>query len=265
MSDVPHSVTRKASEAADPTNVVPAPMATFAACLAAIGVAVGTVGGALALAVVVGLLALVMAWGWPRLLEAPAAKGSSVVLAVGAVGMSTVLAVSPREDGLRWLASALAIGLMIVFLHELVRRDGRPRLTESVGIALFGFAIFASGTFFAEAVEHTGGRAVVDAAVAGVAVGMIVDLVLHRRPATTDWSLPLGMALAGAAGAALTTVSDAPMSAGILAAVLASGLSHALRRLIGPGFETRQQVALGVASVLLVGAVPYAALSIHAL
>lgn len=215
-----------------------------------------------ALAGVLLACGLLLAWGWPVLLDLPRPPGSSVVLLVGAAGIGLVTFLAPRGGDLRWLVTALAVSLMATFLHELVRTDGRRALTRSITGAVFGLAVLAVGAFHINALVAFDGKVASYAAAAGVAISLVVDLVIGRTR-LGEWSLPLGMLLAAGAGTAIGLAADVIWSVPMLTALVSCGLSHALRRVtsvLPRAEQTPAQVATAVASLLFVGVVPYTTL-----
>ena len=89
---------------------------------------------------------IVVAWGWPSLLGSSSRFGSSLAIGVTGVLAPAAAAATTDEPYLRLVPVALLIGLAIMFGHQMVRRDGRPRLTESIGITSLGLAVVALGT-----------------------------------------------------------------------------------------------------------------------
>ena len=106
----------------------------------------GPVPAALAAAVVI----LVIAWGWPRQMGAPARLSLSVTLAVaGGAAVLLMLLWPPLEDGHSgaWtlfepLAVVVAWSTMASFVVQLVRGTGRPLRLEST-VATMGGAFMA--------------------------------------------------------------------------------------------------------------------------
>lgn len=230
--------------------------------VASAALALGAAGGTYALAAVLTACGLLLAWGWPILLDLPRPPGSAAVLAVGVVGMSLVTFLAERADGLRWLVTALAVCLMATFLHELLRTDGRRHLVRSIAGTVFGLAVLAVGAFHIDALVEFDGRVATYAAAAGVAIGLVVDLFVGRTR-LGEWCLPIGMLLAAAAGTGIGLAAEVTWSVPMITALVACGISHALRRVVAPlprAGERAAAVATGVASVLFVGFVPYAAL-----
>ncbi|MBD2757937.1 hypothetical protein IEE94_00205 [Yimella sp. cx-573] len=228
--------------------------------VACVLLAVGAAAGAVPLAIALMACGLVIAWGWPVLLDLPRPFGSSVALLVGVVGIGAVEMLASRAEGLQWLASALAISLMAVFMRELLRKDGRRSLTISISGAVFGLAVLALGAFHLMPSVAFGTPGPTYAAAGGVAIGLLLDWTLGRTKAA-DASLPLSLLLAAGAGAALGVARDEAWSIPMLAAVLCCGAAHALRRVVGALPRAAQgagALAVGVGSVLFVGVVPYA-------
>ena len=96
-------------------------------------------------ALAVALAGFVLAWGWPLLLSLPSPRGTTGVLAIGTVLMTGTTLVTKDDPYLEWMPAALAVSVIVGFLHQLMRRDGRPRLTESVAAVTSGLAIISAG------------------------------------------------------------------------------------------------------------------------
>lgn len=211
-------------------------------------------------ALAVGLAGVILAWGWPVLLGLPSRRGTSAVLAIGAVTCTGAAAMSDDEPFLRWLPAALAVSLIVAFLHQLLRRDGRPRLTESVAATGAGLAILSSGAVYVPLPHTLGGSETLAAAMAALALASLADLVV---PSTRlrAWALPLAMLIGGMAAMVVALEDGRPQPAtGALLGVLVAGTSHATRRILAvlPSMvSSRSQLVSGAASVLLCGVVVY--------
>jgi hypothetical protein len=208
----------------------------------------------LAMALLMG--SLIIAWGWPRATGLPSPKGSSAVLALTAVLLvASVLAVV-REPYLRWTSAALAIGVTAMFVQQLLRRDGRPRLTESVMGTALGMVVLASGVAYLPVAHVDDGPQLIACAMAAIAAGTGADLLV-RNPAVRPWLLPLSMVVGGLASAALSLLVGAPdLPPAALVGVTCAALSHAFRRLLSPeagSYSSQGQIATGLASVAMTG------------
>ncbi|MGG5260278.1 hypothetical protein [Phycicoccus avicenniae] len=203
---------------------------------------------------------LVLAWGWPRLLGSSSRFGSALAVGVTAV-LAPAAAVAPTDEPyLRLVPVALAVGLGLMFGHQIVRRDGRPRLTDSIGVTSFGLALLALGTTWLPLSRESRPTDLATAALVAVAVGALADLgagVKLLRP----WLLPVAMVL-GACGAIVTgALLDSPRAAtAALVGLLAAAVSHAMRRVLvvlPPVTAIRCQLASAAAGLLVPGVVAY--------
>lgn len=206
---------------------------------------------------------LVVAWGWPVLLGLPRPRGSSLVLVVGVIALAVVDLASDDQDGMRWLTAALAITLVLAFLHELVRTDGRASLVLSIAGAALGLGLLASGAFFRESMDYADGDLAIVTAVGASTLTLLVDLVWHRRHRLDEWSLPIGLLLGAGLGVALGLTRADLWNVLLVTGLVSAGVSHALRRILAAQPTTDEQVSqlgIGTACTLVVGVVPYLAL-----
>jgi hypothetical protein len=216
--------------------------------------------GPVLVALALALAAGVIAWGWSGLLGLPSPRGTTFVLAVGsAAAIGTALAT--RDDPfLAWMPAALAGSMIVAFIHQLARRDGRPRLVESVASIITAIAIVVSGSSLVVLPRTLHGATVVALACTAVAVSALTDLVGGSRRLRA-WLLPLALLAGGAAaivvGYPLGAVS---WGASALLGLLAAGVSHAVRRVLAilPAISSaRSQLVSACASVLTGGVVVY--------
>ncbi|MCE1177743.1 MAG: hypothetical protein LWW86_01730 [Micrococcales bacterium] len=216
--------------------------------------------GPVFLAAAVGLVGLLLAWGWPALNGSPSRVGSSTVLGLSSVAAATAAGIVSDDPYLRFLPLAMAASVIGIFLHQLLRRDGRPRLSESVAVTAAGVAVISSGAALIPLPRLEVGDVVVAAAAAAVAAGSLADL-LSGRPSLRAWMLPLAMLLGG--GAAVGVMAGAggqELGAAALIGVFASTVAHAMRRVLAvlpPIAGTKGQLAAAAASLLVTGAVVY--------
>lgn len=211
-------------------------------------------------ALAVALAGFVLAWGWPLLLSLPSPRGTSAVLAIGTVLM-TGTALATRDDPyLEWMPAALAVSVIVGFLHQLMRRDGRPRLTESVAAVTSGLAIISAGTALAPIPHVLAGEHALAATMAGLGVGVLAD-PLVSVPRLRQWALFIAMLIGGGAAVAVSAVAGELMTGpAALLGLMAAAISHAARRVLAPLPATampRAQLAVAATSSLLVGVVAY--------
>src|SRR4051812_10398794 len=93
----------------------------------------------------VAVLGLVFALCWPALGGSWTPGPTAVVMCVAGAG---IIASAVRED-LRWGAAAVAFGLIVSFLQQVLRPAGREGLVLSLLAAVGGLAVLASGALLA--------------------------------------------------------------------------------------------------------------------
>jgi hypothetical protein len=212
------------------------------------------------LAVAVALAAGVIVWGWAGLLGLPSPRGTAFVLAVGAVAAIGTALATRTDPFLAWMPAALAGSMIVAFFHQLARRDGRPRLVESVASTITAIAIVVSGASLVVLPRSFQGDWVVAVASTSVAVSALAELGSGSRRVRA-WLLPIAM-LAGGLAAMLVgvTLGDLGWGPSALLGVVAAGVSHAVRRVLStlPAITgSRSQLVSASASVLTGGVVVY--------
>lgn len=193
-------------------------------------------------------------YGWTRLLQVPVGWGVGwVVTGTGAVG-ALVVAVG-GEAGLRWIPTTFALGVIAAFVHQMGRRDGRPRLVESVSATVTGQALVLLGTGWLVADAGTGS---VGPAVVG-GLGCTAAALTMTLPWPRALTLPLSV-LSGAllAGAVASSVSSLPVDVtealviGAVSGATTAGL-HVLLYRQPTTSHRRAAVSAGAACVLAAG------------
>lgn len=191
-------------------------------------------------------------YGWTRLLQVPVGWGVGwVVTGTGAAG-ALVVAVGGQE-ALVWIPVAFALGIIVAFVHQMGRRDGRPRLVESVSATITGQAVVLLGTgwLVADAGTESVGPALVGA------VGCLAAALTMTLPWPRALTLPLsavsGGLAAGAVAAALPTlpVLDS-LVIGAVAGTTTAGL-HVLLYRQPTTSHRRAAISAGAACVLAAG------------
>lgn len=256
----------RAAEAAAGQEVVPVPemrkqpLVTIA--VAALGglLTISAFAGPVLVAVAVALAAGIMAWGWSGLLGLPSPRGTAFVLAVGSVAAIGTALATRTDPLLVWMPAALAGSVIVAFLHQLARRDGRPRLVESIASTITAIAIVVSGACLVVMPRTLHGAWVVALAASAMAVSALTDL-FGGMPRLRAWLLPLAMLAGGLAAIAVGLMSGVvTWGPAALLGVLTAGVSHALRRVLAmlPAISgARSQLVSACASVLTGGVVVY--------
>jgi len=202
----------------------------------------------------------IIAWGWPDLLGLPSPRGTTLVIAVGAASAIGTTLATTTDPYLAWMPAALAGSMFVAFVHQLARRDGRPRLVESIASTITAIAIVVSGASLVALPRLEHGAWVVAIASAAVAVSAIADLAGGSRRLSA-WLLPLAMLAGGGCAIVVGHLLGAPgWGAAALMGVLTAGVSHAVRRVLAtlPAISgARSQLVSASASVLTCGVVVY--------
>jgi len=146
-------------------------LATRSVVTAALAAAVALAGylDPVALLVLTAALVLAVAVGWPELAGLPFRPGSAVVVALTGVG--AVFAVRYSGTGLSGLAVVVAAGLLVAFVNELLRRDGRVRMVESISGTVAGGVLVVCAACWLATDALVGGEALVVAGALSLAVG----------------------------------------------------------------------------------------------
>jgi len=218
-------------------------------------------GGAL-VSVALAVLLVVLAWGWAGTLGLPTPRGTAGVLLLGGLAILASVSLPAGSVALAWLPGALAIAMMSALLHQLLRRDGRPRVAESVSSVLFALSLFTCSAFFVPLARTREGLLLVVAALTAAALSAVVATAMRQlEPRWGAWQVPVALLVGGAGGAAVGVLSGQLWTACLVAGVLAAGVSHATRTMFSvlPTMAHRRpRAVVALSSVLVVGVVPYA-------
>ncbi|WP_431473112.1 hypothetical protein [Ornithinimicrobium sp. W1665] len=156
-------------------------------------------------------------------------------------------------------AAALSISMIAAFAHQLFRRDGRPRLVVSVSSVVLALTLVAVGTLMVPPTHTLQGTGLVLGALAAAVASAGTDL-LGRWPALRAWLVPLAMTGGAVASVVVALVLDEHWTTWLLVGVASGALSQAVRAVLAP-LPTlalpRPRLVAAIASVLVVGAVPY--------
>jgi hypothetical protein len=137
-------------------------------------VAVAGFVGEMPLAGLCAALALVFSLGWPVLLGLPSRSGSTVVVAIGGVGAVAAITYTRGEPFLRELPAVFALSILLAFVNELLRQDGREKLLESVSGVVAGTLVATSAAGWVAAGRTPGGAGLVITGALALAVGSAV-------------------------------------------------------------------------------------------
>lgn len=116
--------------------------------------------GSWAIWAVVCVSVLVFAWGYPRLVGLPAPWPLSAVIALAGLGASTAATVAPMPSPLQWMGAFGALGVILVFVTQLLRGTGQRQRLESTlgGCAGVLVVVFGSGWVAADRLAPNAGN-----------------------------------------------------------------------------------------------------------
>ncbi len=158
--------------------------------------AVGAYFGMAPLTVVAAALAALVAAGWPALLELPESGAARAVVGLAGVGAVVVAWATPGEPALRYVPVVLAMAIILAFVAEFLRPDGRERMVDSLVGTVSGAVVAVScAGWIAAGRTDQGAALVVTSAVALAVASAVCALPL------TGWTNALAtFALAVVAG-----------------------------------------------------------------
>lgn len=213
--------------------------------------------GRMVLVAAVLLAVVVLAWGWAELLDLPSPRGTTALVALGGALAAVAVGLTTSEPLLQWLALALAASVIGEFVHQLARRDSRPRMVESVSGSVAGVVVLASlAAIVALPQSPVGAGGVL---VWAMPVGVALCLQVLSLPARI--TLPLGVLVAVLSGALLGGLLGGPtLVSGAVAAGVATVVSLMLHRLLAvlpPAGSAPGWLALATAPLAASGMVAY--------
>ncbi len=234
------------------------PLVSVSVTAGALLIALGASAGPYATAAAVAVAMAGVSFGWVRLLDLPSPRGTRIVLTISSL-LLLGTGLLPDGAGMAWLPLATAFSVFATFGHQLGRRDGRPRLVESVSGTLTGVAVLASGASLVPLSFTSGGQQAVVVTMAGVAAAALADLVLLVVRST---ALAAGIvaALLGGITAAIVSAlwrpDDPTWASAALVGAVAAWAGYALRAVqsvLPHLFGRGAQIASGMSSCLAVG------------
>lgn len=221
---------------------------------AATGVGLTAFGDRPLLVITVAGMGVIFAVGWPGLLGLPARRGTGALLLLTLVA-GVVL--QWHTGDLAYVAMAFGAVVVAAFVLQLLRRDGRPRLVESVAGSVTGAAVVTSGVaWLAVGTGPTSVGLLLTGAVTLAAAAIVTALPL---PASWGWAVTTVGAAGAGLGVGSVIVAVGPIT-GALVGLAAGVLSAAVHHLLGQ-FPTSVRawpaLAAAVLPVLVCGAPVY--------
>jgi hypothetical protein len=208
------------------------------------------VGVAVAIAAAIGA-------GWPHFLRIPAKKTLAAVIAVPGAGAAVGAALAPAPGYLDWTPAFIALGMIAVFVVQLIRGTGQAQRLESTLGCCAGVLLACLGSGWIAGARFNGVREMLLVAAISAAVALLVGLI--RWPDSVV--APLGIVMAGLAGplAGLVLSDIAVLPAAIFGVVVGAVLAS-FRRLVtlrGAPLNVQAALSIGLAPVAAVGSLAY--------
>ncbi|XAS69739.1 permease [Micrococcaceae bacterium Sec5.7] len=202
-------------------------------------------------------VALAVGIGWPHYLAIPAKKTLAAVIGLPGAGSALAASYVPAPGFLNWTPAFIAIGVMAVFVVQLVRGTGQAQRLESTLGCCAGVLLSCLGAGWIAGARFNGVREMLVVAGVSAAVALLAGLI--RWPDRIV--APLGIVLAGLAGplAGLVFSDIAVMPAAVFGVVVGAVLV-CFRRLVtlrGGPLNFPAAVSMGLAPVSAVGSLAY--------
>lgn len=184
------------------------------------------------LAGLLGILALIVALGWPILSSPPALGQVQVGLAVGGLLIAATVGLTTGSHRLVWLPVAVAIGMLVSFFLQLLRSDDRHGLTEAMSVVATGLACVGSGAALVPLILTEPGVRFALIGLAGLAAGVLAELT-GRMPRVGAKAVFVVMLAGGLGGWLAAVLLGSAGSAGLGAGMLLASFSYSARRIFG--------------------------------
>ena len=195
--------------------------------------------------------------GWPHFLRIPAKKTLAAVIAVPGAGAAVAAGLVPAPGYLDWTPAFIALGMMAVFIVQLLRGTGQAQRLESTLGSCAGVLLACLGSGWIAGARFNGVREMLLVAAISAAVALLAGLI--RWPDSVV--APLGIVLAGLAGplAGLVLSDIAVLPAAIFGVVVGAVLAsfRRLATLRGAPLNVPAALSMGLAPVSAVGSLAY--------
>ncbi len=195
--------------------------------------------------------------GWPHFLRIPAKKTLAAVIALAGAGSALAAAYAPPPGYLDWTPPFIALGIMAVFVVQLIRGTGQAQRLESTLGCSVGVLLACLGAGWIAGARFNGVREMLLVAAISAAVALMACLI--RWPDSII--APLGIILAGLAGPlAGLVLSDISVLPAAIFGVVVGAVLVSFRRLVtlrGAPLNVPAALSMGLAPVSAVGSLAY--------
>jgi hypothetical protein len=195
--------------------------------------------------------------GWPHFLRIPAKKTLAAVIALAGSGSALAAAYAPAPGYLDWTPPFIALGIMAVFVVQLIRGTGQAQRLESTLGCSVGVLLACLGAGWIAGARFNGVKEMLLVAAISAAVALLACLI--RWPDRII--APLGIVLAGLAGPlAGLVLSDIAILPAAIFGVVVGAVLVSFRRLVtlrGAPLDVPAALSIGLAPVSAVGSLAY--------
>jgi hypothetical protein len=203
------------------------------------------------------LVALAVGVGWPHYLGIPAKKTLAAVIGLCGAGSAVAAASVPAPGYLDWTPGFIALGVISVFVVQLVRGTGQAQRLESTLGSCVGVLLSCLGAGWIAGARFNGVKEMMLVAGLSAAAALLAGLI--RWPDSIV--APLGIALAGLAGPLAGLVfSDIAVLPAAIFGVVVGAVLVSFRRLVtlhGTALNFPGALGMGLAPVAAVGSLAY--------
>ncbi len=178
---------------------------------------------------VAALTAIGVGIGWPHFLGVPAKKTMAVVIGLPGVGSAVAATYLPAPGFLDWTPAFIAVGIMAIFVVQLLRGTGQSQRLESTLGSSAGVMLSCLGAGWIAAYRFNGVREMFVVAAISAAVALLAGLI--RWPDRVV--APLGIVGAGlAAPLAGLVFSGIAVVPAIVGGVVVGAVLMSFRRVV---------------------------------
>lgn len=220
-------------------------------------VVAGAYSSPVALLAVAVLTAIGVGIGWPHFLGIPAKKTLAVLIGLPGVGSAVAATYLPAPGFLNWTPSFMAVGVMAVFVMQLLRGTGQAQRLESTLGSCAGVLLSCLGAGWIACSRFNGVREVFLVAAVSAAIALLAGLI--RWPDRVV--APLGIVGAGLAGPLAGLVfSDIAVIPAAVVGIVVGAVLVSFRRLVvlrGEPLDLAAALGMGLGPVSAVGSLAY--------
>jgi hypothetical protein len=203
---------------------------------------------------------LMVGLGWPQLLGVPARKTLSTVISLAGIAAVLLASVAPSGMALSWTVVVVALGVMAVFMVQLVRGTGQPHRLESTFGASTGLVLAVLGAGWVAA-ERLSANSADTGMMLITGISMLMAIAVCVLPWPDRIVAPLGVLLAVLAGTLGASISSSvPLLPAALVGAVAGTVIACFRRLIlaeGGPRQVPAALAIGAAPIMASGGLVY--------